>query len=353
MTTKEKVFIIITPGFAKDEADQNCIPTQQHFIRCLNKLLPDVKLLILALNYPYKKGKYQWYGNTVFSFNGKNRGGVIKLLVRRQAYSILEEINVEHEITGILSFWYNESALIGKRFANKYGLIHKCWMWGQDARPGNKYINRVRLLPEDIVVLSDFLQDEFERNYHISPHHIIPPGIEEELYGSTNDQRDIDLIAAGSLIELKRYDIFISVVEKLNFQKRDIKAVLFGDGPEKQKLQDLISSKNLEDTIKLVGELPHQELLKYMQRAKVFLHPSAYEGFGIVCIEALFAGCNVVSFCKPMDQTISRWYIVDNEGDMIREALELLGRSEHKSDQPFQFMIEDTIKKFIELFHLK
>jgi len=48
--------------------------------------------------------------------------------------------------------------------------------------------------------------------------------------------------------------------------------------------------------------LAHPELLEWMQRGKVFLHPSSYEGFGIVCIEALCSGAEVISFVKTYEQ---------------------------------------------------
>ena len=80
-----------------------------------------------------------------------------------------------------------------------------------------------------------------------------------------------------------------------------VKAVLIGEGPERMKLQSLITALGLQSNISLTGELSHPEVLQWMQRTKIFLHPSSYEGFGVVCIEALHAGAHVISFVKPMD----------------------------------------------------
>ena len=40
MKHDQKTLIILSPGFAKDEADTTCLPAQQVFIKALNKNFP-------------------------------------------------------------------------------------------------------------------------------------------------------------------------------------------------------------------------------------------------------------------------------------------------------------------------
>ena len=54
-----------------------------------------------------------------------------------------------------------------------------------------------------------------------------------------------------------------------------------------------------------------------MQRTKIFLHTSSYEGFSGACLEALYAGAHVISFCEPMKQKIDHWHIVKDEKEML------------------------------------
>src|SRR6188474_2664020 len=249
MTRSEKTLVILTPGFAKDEADSTCIPTQQNFVTGLNEIYPALNVIILALDYPYFKRTYQWFNNTVISFNGKNRGGLSKLLLRRRALSTLKKVNASDNIIGLLSFWYGESALIGKKFAEANDLKHICWISGQDAKKGNKYVRRCPPKADELVALSDFLQDEFEKNYNIKPQYVIPPGINAVQFSKEITLKDIDIIAAGSLIPLKQYEKFLNVVAEIKKKIPGIKAVLMGNGPEKSKLQDLIAELGLGSNI--------------------------------------------------------------------------------------------------------
>jgi glycosyltransferase involved in cell wall biosynthesis len=349
MSDKTKTLLILTPGFAKDESDSTCLPMQQSFILCLNKMFPHLNIIILAFQYPYIKKTYKWHGNKIISFSGRNRGGVSKLFLFQKWNAAIKRIHRENKIDGLLSFWYAECALVGKRFADKYNVKHYCWMWGQDAKKGNKYVSLARLKPDELIVFSDFMQDEFERNYGVRPLHVITPGIDAKEF-SFNNKKDIDIIAVGSLISLKKYDIFIQVIAEIKKQFPLIKAVLIGDGPDKQKLQSLIASTGLQSNITMAGELSHPEVMKWMQRAKVFLHPSSYEGFGIVCIEALCSGAEVISFVKPMHCKIENWHIVVTKEQMIQKATEILTTSKTEFKAITPYTIEHTVQKIAKLF---
>lgn len=352
MSDKTKTLVILTPGFPKDESDTTCLPMQQSFILALNQKFPELKIIILAFQYPYIKKTYQWRGNTVISFDGRNRGGVIKLFLFQKWNAAIKKIHKTAKISGLLSFWYAECALTGKRFADKHGIRHYCWMWGQDAKKGNKYVPLTSLKPDELVAFSDFLQGEFENNYGIRPLHVITPGVDLKEFSFNDTKKDIDIVAAGSLIPLKQYDIFVRVIAEIKSRIPFIKAVLIGEGPEKSKLQSLVASLGLQSNITFTGELPHRDVLRWMQRGKVFMHPSSYEGFGIVCIEALCAGAEVISFVKPMHTPIENWHIVKDNEEMMKKTIDVLEKpkTEYKSIVPYK--IEQTVEKFSVLFSL-
>jgi glycosyltransferase involved in cell wall biosynthesis len=350
MSRDEKTLVILTPGFAKDEADSTCIPMQQSFVRLLKEVYPELNITILSFQYPFFKTNYKWFGANVIPFGGRNKGGFSKLLLRRKINTALKKINNENNVTGLLSFWYGECALVGKRFADKHGLKHYCWLMGQDAKEGNKYPRLAHLKSNELIALSDFLQDEFEKNYGIKPQYIIPPGIDTKRFPPAAKEKDIDILAAGSLIPLKQFEIFVEVIAEIKKQLPGIKAMLIGDGPEKNKLQALVKKNGLQSNITLTGELPHEEVLQRMQRAKVFLHPSSYEGFGVVSIEALSAGCHVISFCKPMKQDIEHWHIVKTKEGMKQYALDVLQMPNPNHSPVIPFLMVDSVKAVVRLF---
>lgn len=333
MKTETKALIILIPGFAADANDSTCLPAQQSFLTALKLSFPVTRIIVIAFHYPYFRRFYQWKGIDVISMNGRNARWPLRIWLERRIMKTLKKINSENDVMGLLSFWCGQCAWLGKRFSKKYNIPHYCWIWGQDARKGNKYVKRIRPSGNELIALSDFLQEEFERNYQIRPAHVILPGIDPLQFHNTNKKRDIDVLGVGSLIPLKRYDLFITMIHELKKDLPGIRAVLCGKGPEDGALQKQIASLQLQDNVVLTGEVQYAEVLQLMQRSKILLHPSSYEGFSGVCMEALYAGAHVISFCRAMNQEIDQWHLVNSEKEMLAQAKSILmdPTIEHKS----------------------
>lgn len=61
------------------------------------------------------------------------------------------------------------------------------------------------------------------------------------------------------------------------------------------ELQRRIAELELEDSVQAVGEVTPQEKLNLFGRAKLYLQPSYFEGFGLATAEAMAAGCCVIT----------------------------------------------------------
>ncbi len=336
-----KTLVILSPGFAQNEDDTTCMPLQQLLIQSLNRVFPSVKIIILAFQYPYFSKSYAWNGNRIISFNGQEKGKFNRILVWVRVWKTLLKLKRENEVIGLFSFWVTECSLIGKYFGIYAGLEYYTWILGQDAKRTNKYVKLVRPKPDSLVALSDFLADEFYKNFGIMPKHLIINGIDPEMFshslsgvnsrkntpsplGEGRGEADIDILGAGNLTPLKQYDVFIDVMKSLTVKMPELKSRIYGKGPEEMRLKQIVSKYQIRKNLVISGEKPHAEIIALMQRTKVFLHPSSYEGFSTSCLEALYAGCHVISFCKPMKAEIKNWHIVANANEMAKKAYEIL-----------------------------
>lgn len=351
MNNKKKTLVLLTPGFASSEADSTCLPMQQNFVKFLKRTYPHLNIIILSFQYPYHKRAYKWFNTTVISFNGRNKGGLSRLFLRRKINAALKKISSKNEITGLLSFWYGECAVAGKKFGEKYGIKHYCWILGQDARRENKYPGYISLKADELIALSDFLQAEFERNHNVKPFAVIPLGIDVKQIDASAKEKNIDILGVGSLIALKQYAVFIEIIAEIKKELPALKAMIAGKGPEKNRLQNQIKELGLEENVSLTGELSHHEVLQLMQRTKLLLHPSSYEGFSGVCIEALSNGAHVISFCRAMKSEISHWHIVASKNEMKQKAIEILLNPEISYYASAPFLMSNTVKAIAGLYN--
>ena len=321
---KTDALVILTPGFPASEADTACLPERQALVQSLHQSAPGLNIIVLSFEYPPESSSYLWHGIRVICFNRPKKGKLKKLLVWMKIWRKLNTIKKEHNLIALVSFWLGECAWISKYFSAKNNIKEFICLLGQDARPGNKYVKRVRPAPKKLIAVSDFIAAEFSKNYGISPQYVIPVGIDPSFYTHVASERTIHIMGAGSLIALKRYSIFIEVIASLITSFPNLRAVLCGKGPEKMPLLQKVHTLGLEKHITLLDEVPHPAVLELVQQTKVFLHPSSYEGFSTVCAEALCAGAHVVSFCKPMKKDIEHWHIVTTNQEMIEKVAEIL-----------------------------
>lgn len=339
--------VILTPGFASSEDDKNCLPAQQALVLSIKKYYPNIKQTILSFEYPFSKKPYKWNGINVIPFGGNHKGGLFRLFRWLRIWQTLRKLQKQEPITGLISFWAGQCALVGNYYAMGAKIPHVNWILGQDAKKGNRYPRLMPIHSRNFMAISDFVAKTFQDNYGVRPGLVLPNAILPDLFVLKEQNRSIDIIGVGSLIALKKFDLFIQIISQLKDTKSGLTVIICGEGPEKQSLQDLIDSNGLSDTITLLGEKPHPEVFDLMQRSKILLHTSEYEGFSGVCLEALYAGAHVVSFHQPMEGWIRHWHIVDNQTEAFEMLNNLLRQNilDHSSSLPYH--MKDTADKLV------
>lgn len=112
---------------------------------------------------------------------------------------------------------------------------------------------------------------------------------------SENYNREKKVIAVGRLVPQKGFDILIDVWKKVaeNPISKDWTLEIYGDGPEKNNLEQKIKKLNL-DSISLKNF--NTNISQEYKKASIFVFSSRYEGFGLVLVEALANGTPVISF---------------------------------------------------------
>lgn len=75
------------------------------------------------------------------------------------------------------------------------------------------------------------------------------------------------------------------------------KLYILGDGPDRKKVEKMISDESMEDEIILFGNVKNP--YPWIKGAKALIHSSKYEGFGLVLVEALILNTRVISSDCP------------------------------------------------------
>jgi glycosyltransferase involved in cell wall biosynthesis len=111
--------------------------------------------------------------------------------------------------------------------------------------------------------------------------------------------REFNLVIGGRLIHEKGFGLLIDAVELLKSKIPNIKAFIFGDGPDRQLFEEKVKDLGLEDRIKFLGKLNAGQVHQLLSEADIFCFPTySSEGFPKVVIEAMAHGLPVI--CTPV-----------------------------------------------------
>lgn len=166
----------------------------------------------------------------------------------------------------------------------------------------NYYEYQFRNAPEfDFFITATDLQNEIltkqmqQYQNHTPNVHTIPVGSLHALSypekGKT--RRPYSIISASRLASEKHVDWLIRGVVKAKAMIPEITFDVYGEGGERNALQDLIRELGAEDYIQLHG---HVNLAKIYPQYDLFVSGSTSEGFGLTLMEAVGAGLGMIGF---------------------------------------------------------
>jgi glycosyltransferase involved in cell wall biosynthesis len=151
------------------------------------------------------------------------------------------------------------------------------------------------------IAISHFTAVRLAQMYTVPVPAVIPIGIDlSALQGISPAQDRTDIIFIGRLIREKNADLLVQATRIIMEKYPDIRVIIVGEGPEREKLRRHIDENGLETRIILHNFFTdHNDLIALLRASRVFVLPSTREGFGISALEALACGLPVVTVDHP------------------------------------------------------
>lgn len=170
----------------------------------------------------------------------------------------------------------------GVGIANRIRRLLAGWVLGR--------ARRVRVVSEDIA-------EGLEAHGVSVPITVLPIFVDikrlEGLERKKHPEWKIALLSIGRLEKEKRFEKSIDVVAQLQARGHDAGLTIVGSGSEEEGLKQHARTLHVERFVRFVPWA--QDVTPFLSQADLVLVPSAYEGYGLVIIEALAAGVPVLS----------------------------------------------------------
>jgi glycosyltransferase involved in cell wall biosynthesis len=149
-----------------------------------------------------------------------------------------------------------------------------------------------------IVTLSQSSKEEIVDKLHFRPSDVtvVPPGIDPRFSPGNEKKSPTPLVVAvGRLVPVKRFHLLIDALAGIKARHPELRAVIVGEGYERDALEAQIAQLAAVDWITLPGRLDDDEVLSLYRQAWVLASASAHEGWGMTITEAAACGTPAVA----------------------------------------------------------
>lgn len=167
----------------------------------------------------------------------------------------------------------------------------------------------------------------------------IPPQKCKVFYNSLRDpggrqqenRRDGLVVCVGRLYPTKGQDILIRAAALLMPSQGNLTIEFIGEGPNRQRLEQLVAELGVSDRVIFRGSLPYAEVLQRLGNAALSVVPSRVDAGALTLIESLSLGTPVVatrvgSTSELLSEDIEGLLFDENSPKSLAEKIELLLR---------------------------
>jgi glycosyltransferase involved in cell wall biosynthesis len=176
-----------------------------------------------------------------------------------------------------------------------------------------------------LIAVSEATREDLVRFYKFTAGRIvvIPHGVDPAFFELDRSKIEPYILCVSTLHPHKNLDRLIRAYAR---RTRPDRLVLAGmRGFQASQLESLIAQLDVAKSVELTGWIPRADLLRLYQRARAFIYPSVFEGFGMPVLEALAARIPVACADIPPLREVAgdaALYFDPHDEDAIAAALD-------------------------------
>ena len=145
-----------------------------------------------------------------------------------------------------------------------------------------------------VFCVSHQVADEMTSILHRAKVIAVPNGVDLELFRNYGNTRQKQVAAVGALKWQKGYEYLLQAMQMLVTQQPELQLFVAGAGPLESRLRGYVTTLGLDNNVRLLGVVSHNEVVELLNSSRVFVMASVSEGFPRVLLEAMACGTPLV-----------------------------------------------------------
>lgn len=230
-------------------------------------------------------------------FSSSKPDAIISFLIHANLATVLANMLSGHKVISLLTVHNNYSTVTKVNTSLKWKIMRQAAKILY--RESDRVIGVSRGVAQDTISILNLPTEKVK--YIYNP--VVTPDIEERVARSRADvkasfkpHRVPRIVAVGRLAPQKDFANLLRAFRIVR-NRKVCKLTIFGEGPSRKDLEDLVAELDLQADVEMPGFV--DDVLERLVDADLFVLSSKHEGLPTVIIEALAAGCKVVSTDCP------------------------------------------------------
>lgn len=154
-------------------------------------------------------------------------------------------------------------------------------------------------LSDKIILLSKGMVNSIGLNLYLQKVLIAPDyphGLLTKFYTKKSfENRDMVVGFVGNLTKSKAPHLLVKSMPSVISKFKETKLLIIGDGPMRKAIEDLVKLSDIQENVKMLGRVPHVELVTYYNEMRLLVIPSYTEGLPAVALEAMVCSTPVLA----------------------------------------------------------
>jgi glycosyltransferase involved in cell wall biosynthesis len=192
----------------------------------------------------------------------------------------------------------------------------------------------------------------------ITPIEVVPNGVDLSPYSNETvpidraefgfNESDIVLVYTGRLGPEKNLPFLLRAFAGIAKSYEDVGLLIVGDGPEYDNLVDRVQHMGITDRVHFTGQVPYDDLPRYLATADAFVTASVSEVHPLSVIEAQAAGLPVLGIQSPgVSDIVKEGYAYDQTSRILlnhyQRLIEEIAGRERSPWQKLRVKINDIV----------
>lgn len=195
---------------------------------------------------------------------------------------------------------------------------------------------------------------------------IVPNGVELSIFQKKLPRDNRKIVFSGAMYHHRGLDVLLDAASKAKEKISDLKFILLGNGPELEKLQQIVKEKNLQENVEFKGWISREQIPSHLGDASIGIGPLRLTtvtsgALPIKVLEYMASSLPIIAKTGTLPNDViedgKNGFFIDNSDELTEKIILLLNNPSKVEEMGLEsrnmvqkFSWENVVESILEIY---